>query len=221
MLPELVQLGQLHIKHAASLCLVAILIWLATSVFRFSNKGSHRRSAQGLERISSATSQIQKPNRKPGGETQLYTFEAFNSLSLQNGYPQTLRGRPPLHIQTGMSIRPNRYHIDHSDMARESPQMWFQICMTDEHRKYFITMGLRSMKWDEWIGRSFSHTTSMASETLTEAPELDNHYLRYHADKARRIKERGAKCCRTAPEAMDGAIELLEELCVLTPFIPA
>lgn len=42
--------------------------------------------------------------------------------------------------------------------------------------------------------------------------ELDNHYLRFHADKARRIKERGSKCVRTAPEAMDGAIELLEEL---------
>ncbi|KAJ5294963.1 hypothetical protein N7508_009784, partial [Penicillium antarcticum] len=59
--------------------------------------------------------------------------------------------------------------------------------------KYFITMGLRSMKWDEWI-------------------ELDNHYLKYHADKARRIEERGSKCCYTDPEATDGAIELLEEL---------
>ncbi|RAK97476.1 uncharacterized protein BO80DRAFT_458099 [Aspergillus ibericus CBS 121593] len=64
--------------------------------------------------------------------------------------------------------------------------------------KYFVTMGLRSMKWDEWI-------------------ELDNHYLRYHADKARRIQERGDKCCRTAPEAMDAAIELLEEL---TSYLP-
>ncbi|PYH99717.1 hypothetical protein BO71DRAFT_446418 [Aspergillus ellipticus CBS 707.79] len=64
--------------------------------------------------------------------------------------------------------------------------------------KYFITMGLRSMKWDEWI-------------------ELDNHYLRYHADKARRIEERGSKCCRTAPEAMDGALELLDELTAYLP----
>ena len=58
---------------------------------------------------------------------------------------------------------------------------------------YHITMGLRTMQWDEWI-------------------ELDNHYLKYHADKNRRIQERSSKCCRTAPEAMDGAIELLEEL---------
>ncbi|KAL4866434.1 hypothetical protein BDV12DRAFT_187398 [Aspergillus spectabilis] len=64
--------------------------------------------------------------------------------------------------------------------------------------KYFITMGLRSMKWDEWI-------------------ELDNHYPRYHADKARRIQERGDKCCRTAPEAQDAAIELLEELVSYLP----
>ena len=61
------------------------------------------------------------------------------------------------------------------------------------HGKYHITMGLRSMKWDDWI-------------------ELDNHYLKYHADKARRIEERGVKCNRTAPEAFDGAVELLEEL---------
>lgn len=58
---------------------------------------------------------------------------------------------------------------------------------------YHITMGLRNMNWDEWI-------------------ELDNHYLKFHARKAQRIEERGDKCCRTAPEAMDGAIELLEEL---------
>ncbi|KAJ0424821.1 hypothetical protein BJY00DRAFT_326030 [Aspergillus carlsbadensis] len=64
--------------------------------------------------------------------------------------------------------------------------------------KYFITMGLRNMKWDEWI-------------------ELDNHYLRYHADKAQRINERGDKCCATAPEAWDAAIELLEELASYLP----
>ncbi|KAJ5753108.1 hypothetical protein N7520_010025, partial [Penicillium odoratum] len=64
--------------------------------------------------------------------------------------------------------------------------------------KYFVTMGLRSMKFDEWI-------------------ELDNHYLKFHADKAKRIEERGEKCYGTAPEAMDGAIELLEELCDYLP----
>lgn len=58
---------------------------------------------------------------------------------------------------------------------------------------YHITMGLRTMKWDEWI-------------------ELDNQYLEWHAIKKKRIRERGEKCCKTAPEAYDGAIELLEEL---------
>ena len=61
------------------------------------------------------------------------------------------------------------------------------------HGPYHITMGLRTMQWDDWI-------------------ELDNHYLKFHADKARRIGERGEKCCRTAPEAYEGAVELLEEL---------
>ena len=65
--------------------------------------------------------------------------------------------------------------------------------------KNFVTMGLRSLSsWDDWI-------------------ELDNHYPRFHADKARRIAERGEKCCKTAPEAYDGAVELLEEFCSYLP----
>jgi hypothetical protein len=54
-------------------------------------------------------------------------------------------------------------------------------------------MGLRSVPLAEWI-------------------ELDNEFPKYHATKARRIQERGAKCCRTAPEALLAAWELLEEL---------
>ncbi|KAK0871588.1 hypothetical protein LTR87_012815 [Friedmanniomyces endolithicus] len=64
-----------------------------------------------------------------------------------------------------------------------------------------ITMGLRTMHWDEWI-------------------ELDNHYLRFHTDKARRIAERGAKCCKTDasdPRVWDGAVELLEDLAAYLP----
>ena len=64
--------------------------------------------------------------------------------------------------------------------------------------KYNVTMGLRTMHWDEWI-------------------ELDNDYMKFHALKAQRIQERGSKCCRTAPEAFDGACELLEELCDYLP----
>ena len=54
------------------------------------------------------------------------------------------------------------------------------------------------MHWDSWI-------------------ELDNHYHKFHADKATRIAERGSRCCHTAPEAYDGAVELLEELCSYLP----
>ncbi|KAI5363904.1 hypothetical protein Slin15195_G095590 [Septoria linicola] len=66
---------------------------------------------------------------------------------------------------------------------------------------YNITMGLRSLQWDDWI-------------------ELDNHYLRYHADKKRRIDERGSKCCKiddSDPRYFDGALELLEELASYLP----
>lgn len=59
-------------------------------------------------------------------------------------------------------------------------------------------MGLRSMQWDDWI-------------------ELDNEYLKYHSLKASRIAERGDKCCKTAPEAWNAAVELLEELCGYLP----
>ncbi|UPX09650.1 Dextrin dextranase [Ascochyta rabiei] len=54
------------------------------------------------------------------------------------------------------------------------------------------------MEWDEWI-------------------ELDNGYLKYHSTKASRIAARGEKCCKTAPEAWDAAVELLEELCGYLP----
>ena len=56
------------------------------------------------------------------------------------------------------------------------------------------------MQWDEWI-------------------ELDNHYMRFHDDKKRRIEERGAKCCITDPDprVFDGAVELLEELSMYLP----
>ena len=81
-----------------------------------------------------------------------------------------------------------------------SPYPGWDVYKTDplpyrpfKHGPYHITMGLRTMQWDDWI-------------------ELDNHYLKFHAEKARRIEERGDKCCRTAPEAYDGALELLEEL---------
>lgn len=72
-------------------------------------------------------------------------------------------------------------------------------------------MGLRSMRWDEWIGVTYTRVNCWGNSSESKL-ELDNHYPRFHADKAHRIKERGHKCCKTALEAMDGAVELLEEL---------
>ncbi|KAK5936947.1 hypothetical protein PMZ80_010885 [Knufia obscura] len=64
--------------------------------------------------------------------------------------------------------------------------------------KYNVTMGLRTAKHTDWI-------------------ELDNHYPTYHANKARRIQERGDKCCRTHPDAYPAALELLEDLVIYLP----
>lgn len=65
--------------------------------------------------------------------------------------------------------------------------------------RYFVTMGLRKMAFDEWI-------------------ELDNEFLGFHAQKAARLAERAEKCCYTRPDAFPAACELLEEL---AEFLPA
>ncbi|KEY69276.1 hypothetical protein S7711_01727 [Stachybotrys chartarum IBT 7711] len=64
--------------------------------------------------------------------------------------------------------------------------------------EYKVTMGLRSIKPEDWI-------------------ELDNQFPRYHADKAARLQERGSKCVQTLPEAYPAAVELLEELAHYLP----
>ncbi|KAI0141852.1 hypothetical protein GGR57DRAFT_398254 [Xylariaceae sp. FL1272] len=64
--------------------------------------------------------------------------------------------------------------------------------------KYHVNMGLRTVKHEEWI-------------------ELDNHFPRFHADKSRRIAERGDKLSMTAPEAYPAAVELLEEFANYLP----
>lgn len=63
---------------------------------------------------------------------------------------------------------------------------------------YFVTMGLRNIKPEDWI-------------------ELDNDFPRFHQEKARRILDRGSKCCHTTPEAYPAAVELLEELASYLP----
>jgi hypothetical protein len=63
---------------------------------------------------------------------------------------------------------------------------------------------------DRWVTSGYHFHDSW----LTPAKELDNHYLKFHADKAKRIAERGGKCSHTV---FDGAIELLEEFCGYLP----
>lgn len=65
--------------------------------------------------------------------------------------------------------------------------------------KYTVTMGLRSVNPIEWI-------------------ELDNHFPKFHAAKAARLKERGDKCVKTHLDAHPAATELLHEL---SDYLPA
>lgn len=133
---------------------------------------------------------------------------------MKNGHHRTSKGQRHRLFQIGMSTRPSLYPTGLFDMARKSNinvNIWDMV-LTVFYSKYFITMGLRSMKWDEWIGKVVTRAKVLLRTYTHRRTELDNHYLRYHADKNRRIKERGTKSCKTAPEAMDGAIELLEEL---------
>ncbi|KAF1832426.1 hypothetical protein BDW02DRAFT_554848 [Decorospora gaudefroyi] len=64
--------------------------------------------------------------------------------------------------------------------------------------KYNITMGLRTMPWDNWL-------------------ELDNEYLKYHTLKASRLDMRGKKACQTDPRAHPAALELLSEFVSYLP----
>lgn len=64
--------------------------------------------------------------------------------------------------------------------------------------KYFVTMGLRNIKVEDWI-------------------ELDSLYPCFYEEKRRRMQTRGHKCCQTAPEAYAAAVELLQELADYLP----
>ncbi|KAJ5901844.1 hypothetical protein N7495_002372 [Penicillium taxi] len=134
--------------------------------------------------IAIAISRRKKPSETIG----------ISSSPVKEKVERKLGGRHPFLscfiLSLWMHVNPRRSHVEWipSDFKRPTASPYPD----------WNTMGLRRMKWDEWI-------------------ELDNKYLQYHADKARRIEERGEKCCRTAPEAMDGAIELLEELCEYLP----
>ncbi|ODV61459.1 heme-dependent oxidative N-demethylase family protein ASCRUDRAFT_18594, partial [Ascoidea rubescens DSM 1968] len=60
---------------------------------------------------------------------------------------------------------------------------------------YFVTMGIRSMDWENWI-------------------ELDNEWLKFHNRKLERLEEKGTELYGTLPVAMEAGYEFLEELTV-------
>ncbi|PQE15453.1 mannosyl transferase protein [Rutstroemia sp. NJR-2017a BVV2] len=111
--------------------------------------------------------------------------------------PASRNGKPqrPLGVWEPMQFtRPTAPPYPNWDVTKTKPNAYRPF----RHGPYHITMGLRTMNWDEWI-------------------ELDNQYMKFHDDKARRIIERGSRSCYTDPSAFDGAVELLEELCSYLP----
>lgn len=139
--------------------------------------------------------------------TWLVTAAAFKRLKPATQVAISLGFAKPIARDTGASIKhpvrpPGVWQpIDFQRPAAAPYPNWdFHKTAPIPYRPFkygphYITMGLRTMKWDEWI-------------------ELDNQFLEWHAIKVQRIQERGVQCCRTAPEAYDGAVELLEELLV-------
>lgn len=125
------------------------------------------------------------------------SHSSANQYSLLSTKPPPSEIRAPGTWTRSTFTRPDPAPYEGWDIVRTEPKPYRPFRYGP---KYNITMGLRPMKWDEWI-------------------ELDNQFLKFHADKARRIKERGAKCCKTAdePRVFDGAVELCEELCAYLP----
>lgn len=123
----------------------------------------------------------------------LYTFQKTSSKAEKSGLSNVSSSKPRSR-QPGVWIpldfeRPVASPYPDWDAQKTKPIPYRPF----KYGPYHVTMGLRAMKWDEWI-------------------ELDNRFLEWHGIKAKRIQERGAQCCRTAPEAYDGALELLEDL---------
>ncbi|KAM3076846.1 hypothetical protein ACMFMG_003688 [Clarireedia jacksonii] len=111
--------------------------------------------------------------------------------------PSSRNGKPQRSLGVWEPIqftRPTAAPYPNWDVTKTKPNAYRPF----RHGPYHITMGLRTMNWDEWI-------------------ELDNQYMKFHDDKARRIIERGSRSCYTDPSAFDGAVELLEELCSYLP----
>lgn len=60
-----------------------------------------------------------------------------------------------------MSIQQSQFPTGPLDMARKLNKSIEDIAsrpLTFSGRNYYVTLGLRSMKWDEWIGESFFDT---------------------------------------------------------------
>jgi hypothetical protein len=177
--------------------LLGLTSWLLIRTIQFLKKPSYDRPATpDLEKPASRI--FKAPARTPGGLYHYVTgFAAADGLKVWEPVDFKRPTAPPAPEWNVYTSKPKPYR-------------------PFRHGTYHITMGLRNMDWDEWIGETCSSRVT-AEPSTNRSTELDNHYMKFHADKANRIIERSSKCSRTDPVAFDGAIELLEEFCGYLP----
>jgi len=169
--------SQYHLKDIALIGLiVAVCIWTVDNILnRWKTKQEATRpSAPDLEK-KPLGSKFKKSDRKPGGKLsprpRLHNCTTNSRQSIKNGHRLPSKDQQQHPIRIGMSIRPSLYRIGRFDMDRKYTAMRFWNRVAHYVRKYFITMGLRSMKWDEWIGetriRVYKNSCSQKKNSIT------------------------------------------------------
>jgi hypothetical protein len=150
-------------------CLITWLLIRAVQLLR--NRTGNMPPTPQLEKAP--TSIFKAPPRIPGGRCRcLRNIRQTDFLIVWTaGGLQTANCCSP-GSQLGCAHLEADTHTAHSGTGRTITSRW----------------GLRNMNWDEWIGACPHFTGRLHShETDMLPPELDNHYLKFHADKAKRI----------------------------------
>ncbi|KAH7026390.1 alpha-1,2-mannosyltransferase [Microdochium trichocladiopsis] len=158
-----------HVRHYAGALVLSVLVVTALGVHLW------KRQTRAQNNSSPSTPILEKGTHRDAARPQTRTWGRWERSDFVMPRPEPYPAWSLEHTKP-LPYRPFRY----------GP-------------KYNVTMGLRTVKHEDWI-------------------ELDNDFPRFHADKKQRIEERGSKCCHTAPEAYPAAMELLEEL---TEYLPA
>ena len=186
-------LQALDIKHATA---IALVVFTFIHLIRlFTRRWKASRDPPRPENRPAAT-KFAKPNRKPGGafstpsrsRSSLYPPYHFHHIipikdtdkhnqltNPQNGSPppSNVPQHPPTPTGTFTPRNPSPTVPSNTDRELTEPSLHHGH-ISNPSRKYFITMGLRSMKWDEWIGQ-FIHQSSQDCPTVKIVLNTSDH----------------------------------------------